>query len=394
MRKLAFILLVVTFFLSLTTTSFFLIKAETKEEIFKKIEEYQKKLTELSQQKNTLSSQIQYMNTQIALMELKIEQTQTKITNTEKEIESLEGKIGALDQSIDYLAKLLLRRLVVIYKNRETSFLQMIFDSDSFPSFINRYKYWKATQEENQRLLIKTQSSKLNLEEQKKLREEKITELEALEKQLGQQKVDLANQKLAKENLLQITSNDEARYQKLLADAQRELNQITQAASFLSLQGEAISVKRGQIIGLQGNTGYSFGDHLHFGVYRYSSINQLVDGWYYTNWIDPSEILSSRTVLWDTGCEPKTQMTIGSGAGQWPLDNPTISQGAGYTCYSQSFYRGNPHPAYDMWGPTGSAVYAVDDGTAYICRNCLGDGGNGVFIFHQNGLMTLYWHLQ
>jgi murein DD-endopeptidase MepM/ murein hydrolase activator NlpD len=39
-------------------------------------------------------------------------------------------------------------------------------------------------------------------------------------------------------------------------------------------------------------------------------------------------------------------------------------------------------------------VKAVDDGEAYFCRNCLGDGGNGVFIFHDGDYMTLYWHLK
>lgn len=218
-------------FLLIGFLTFFLIRpvlsqgiCQGEEECREVIRKTEEKLRELSQQKNTLSSQIQYMNTQITLTELKIQQTQRKISSTEKEIEGLDEKIVNLDRSIDYLAKLLLKRLVVGYKNRGFTLLEMVFDSSNIPFFVNRYKYWKATQEENQRLLIKTQSSKLNLEEQKRLREEKIAELQFLHKQLDQQKIDLASQKAAKEKLFIDTQNSELIYQQMLAQAQRQLS--------------------------------------------------------------------------------------------------------------------------------------------------------------------------
>lgn len=207
-----------------------------KADLEKKINEYQQKLTELRQQKNTLTSQIQYMNTQIALTELKIEQTKEKIKTTEDEIEKLGERIGGLDQSIDYLTKLLVGRLVATYKNRDFGILQILFASDNASSLVSRYQYLKSTQEENQRLLVKAQATKINLEEQKQLREEKITELDQLKKQLDQQIGDLNNQKAAKEKLLSETQNSEVVYQRLLAEAQAQLASFSR---FVQSQGGA-----------------------------------------------------------------------------------------------------------------------------------------------------------
>ena len=348
----------------------------------------------LRTQINTLSQQIQFMNNQIYLTTVQINQTEQKIVSTGKEIDLLGSRIEGLDQSLDYLSKQLIERIVIGYKKKPLSLFSLLLDNDNANDFLNQVKYLKTAQTNNQKLLYTVQETKTNAEEQKKLREEKKTELDKLTETLNYQKQSLDNQKVQKQRLLADTQSDEKVYQRRLADAQRELSQVRGAAIVLQ-DATPIQVKKGEFIGLQGNTGYSFGDHLHYGIYNYSSISQISTGdWYHNNWADPSEILSSKTVKWDTGCESSSFRTIGNGNFEWPMDPSAISQGSGITCYSNTYYRGNPHPAWDMWGPIGTSIRASEEGKAYFCRNCLGDGGNGVFIFHPNGKMTLYWHLQ
>jgi murein DD-endopeptidase MepM/ murein hydrolase activator NlpD len=127
----------------------------------------------------------------------------------------------------------------------------------------------------------------------------------------------------------------------------------------------------------------------------YSSFDEI-DGWnwYYSNYVDPAKKLKNKSVYWNDGCSSSGNKSTGSGDWSWPLSNPTISQGFGVTCWSGIYYGGKPHPAFDMYGAYSSPVYAVADGKAYSCRNCLGDGANGVFIFHDGGYMTIYWHLK
>ncbi|OGC46429.1 hypothetical protein A2V49_02755 [candidate division WWE3 bacterium RBG_19FT_COMBO_34_6] len=381
---------------------------EKVDDLQDKIEEYEKKIANLQKEANTLSREIESYNNQISLTQLKIQNSINKIAKTEKEInklgediDSLVVRIDKLIERIQYQQNVLRERIRERYKTRETSTFMIIFGTTSLNNLVKKAEYLKAIEVQDNKVLAQMHETKETFNKQKTLFEEKKDKEESLKQQLVSEKANLDAYKLQLENkkqeqkrLLEVTQNNEVKYQKMLSDAKKELDQITSAVSVLKNQGST-DVEKGQKIGTQGNTGYSFGDHLHFGVYKYSSFEDI-DGWdwYYSNYVDPAKKLKKKTVNWDDGCGTSDKKTVGSGDWSWPIEDPTVSQGFGHTCWSDRYYGGKDHPAYDMYGSYGASVHAADDGKAFFCDNCLGDGANGVFIFHDDDYMTIYWHLQ
>jgi peptidoglycan hydrolase CwlO-like protein len=373
-----------------------------------KIKKFEEKLQKLQTQEQTLSREIESANSQIVLTELRISNSVAKLRDKEDAIRKISGdidnlkiRIVKLEEAIRHQEKVLGQRLRARYKSFETSAIVYLFGSPTFNSLVQKSEYLKVMEHQDKKLMTQMSDTKIRYGQQKDLFEEKKVSEETLKAQIQTEKTNLesyqnqlANQKLEKQKLLELTQNDEAKYQNMLEEARRELNQIIGAVSVLKDQ-QSKKVAKGEAIGIQGNTGYSFGDHLHFGVYKYASFKEI-DGWnwYYSNYVDPHKVLKSKDVYWKTGCEASGVKSTGKGNWQWPMNNPTISQGFGYTCWSNVYYGGKPHPAYDMYGPYNAIVYAAEEGDAFFCRNCMGDGGNGVFIFHPDGYMSVYWHLK
>lgn len=365
------------------------------QQIQDEIRKLEQLIAETRDKRTTLANQISYMDSQIRLTELQISDTQNRIDSLQEEIVSLSSKIEKLEGSLSQLSQLLIQRIAETYKKGKITYLDLIFSASDFSNFLSRLKYIQMVQSHDKKLMYEIQEAKNTFTEKRQLREEKKQEQESLQERLLTQKATLDHQRKEKEYILKITQNDEKKYQGLREAALKELAQIQQAAAFLKEGGTSVKVNKGDAIGIQGNTGYSFGEHLHFGVYNYSSIDSLPSDWYYNNYTDPSSVLSSRNVEWDEDCGNDGQRSVGGGSWDWPYKSDfRITQGYGQTCYSGTLYNGRPHPAYDMAGSSGTTIHAIESGDAYFCRNCLNDGGNGVFIFHSNGKMSLYWHLQ
>jgi len=193
-------------------------------------------LNSLGQKASSLSQQIRYMDTQISLILVQIQQTEQKIITTQKEIEELGTRIEGLDQSLTYISKLIINKIVEGYKKRSFNLFNLLFDSNNVDELIARLKYLKTTQNNNQKILIQLQETKSNFEEQKSLREEKKVKLDKLTETLTLQEQSLNTQKAQKQKLLAETNNDEATYQKLLSQAKAQLASF---GRFVQSQGGA-----------------------------------------------------------------------------------------------------------------------------------------------------------
>jgi peptidoglycan hydrolase CwlO-like protein len=326
----------------------------------------QQELSRLQTTKSTLASEIKYMDTQIYLTELKVQETEQKITQTQKEIDTLGSRIEGLDSSLNYLSKLLLEKIVESYKQRSLSLFDYILNAGSAGEFLAKVKYLKTTQNNNQKIVVQVQQAKLNFEEQKTLREEKIQQLDNLKNTLVAQKHELDIQKEAKQKLLADTQNSENVYQELLARAQRQLSAFK---SFVQTSGA------GSIIGANG-----------FGTGS--------DGSYYSQrderWAYKTIGYSSENIL-NVGCLITSIAMFGKkfGSNITPLDIASdISRFWGNTAWMKLPWPGVAGKEY-VSVDIGNIANELDQGNPVIVgvqiNNCYSGGNHYVLLIKKEG---------
>ncbi|HJX45950.1 MAG TPA: hypothetical protein VJ399_02150 [Patescibacteria group bacterium] len=353
---------------------------EKLQQLQKQIEEYQNEITRLKSQATTLSNQIAQFDAQIKLTTLKIEETENKIILLGGRIDTLEGSLDALTEAFSARAK-------ETYKmTRVGEPILMILSAPDLKEALARFHYLQKIQASDRDLLLRLQQAQTVYKDQKK-------EQEDLQAELNIQKENLNAQKKAKAYLLQVTKNDEKKYQQLLSQARAEFEAIQAIIAGKGVETEVGKVSEGARIAsvIQGPSCNSSGSHLHFIISQGTS---ALNPFSYLN-----ANISSENCSGPGACSPADPFNP-SGSWNWPINSPIkFFQGFGVTWAVQNTWVGriySSHNGIDINNEGNSEVKAVKAGTLF--RGSY-SGGSGcslryVRVDHDDSdLDTLYLHI-
>ena len=215
-----------------------------------------------------------------------------------------------------------------------------------------------------------------------------------MQEQLEVQKKNLDAQKKAKAYLLQVTKNDEKKYQQLLARAKAEYEAIQAITAGKGVETKVGKVNEGEKIAsiIQGTSCNSSGTHLHFMVRSgTTALNPF-------NYLSPN--ISYENCSGSSCGSGDGDSFNPSGSWNWPINGPIkFSQGFGATWAIRNSWVGRIysfHNGIDINSESSSTIKAVKSGTLY--RGSYSGGGGCrlryVRVDHDDSnLDTLYLHV-
>ena len=331
----------------------FFASAETNED---KIAELQKKIDELTakadqyrgtvlqkqQEAATLKGQIDILNNQILHIQSDIGVTQNRIFTSEVQLSDLQDQLYGTQKNIDQQKSAIAQTMSTMYENDHVDIVVALVRNPSLSDFANQAQQLVVINGRLNQLVRDLKEQKANLEIQKSNVEQKKVELESLNQQQLVQQTSLAGNKSSKNKLLKDTKGQEALYQKMLSETEKQ-----KAAFFEELrkfETEAVN-------------------------------NDLV-----ITHVTASAVPPRGTKIFTSPYH----------------DRNTTTQGYGMTTYAKrGAYGGAPHNGWDVVSGCGSPIFSI--GTGKVLASGFNKGfGNWVAIEHDGGggMVSLYAHMQ
>lgn len=372
-----------------------------------------------------LTQKIAYLNNQISTrqatmseLEVEIEALNVEIRILTTDIATIQDNLNTLTQETNKLKESIDARVTISYKFNRMSTLEVLLSSEDVDQALRKMKYLSEARKRDQVLLAEySQMFTQQKTEEDVLAAKKVevetnrTDIEDKRNKLYNEKLAMATQKSQQEKLVAESKAREKSYNATLASLKAQQNQVDTQVTKLIMsmfsQGQlqnGTAVKKGDIIGFQGHTGYAYGSHLHFGI-------STKGGYTWSGNIKPFSSgilkLSGNYVVSGSAKAPLDSgyLTQGYHAGNF-IDIVSLSRGIqGGSCWSDPdestcYYikKGSlkcdrsAQGWFSLQGE-GAPIYSIYDGTVYYGVEGL-CGGKFALVVHTNSYQSIYLHIR
>lgn len=298
-----------------------------------KINDAEKKKDEIEAEKSEVQKEVETLSTQINSYEDQIDELDSKINDANNKINDAENRIAQAQNNYDKKQEILEKRIVAVYEAGETSYLDVLLNSQSVTEFISKYYIVSEVAEHDVELLEEIQKQK--------------QEIETAKHDLENSKQELTTARSSKTSVA-----NELKSAKSQKDA--KVAQLSEEEKKVEAEIQELQVANRQLANQIKEAERKYAEQL-------AALNKPSSG--------------------SGGSTPVT----GSGYLMRPINGGSISANGYYPS-------GKFHGAIDYAVAEGTPVYAAADGVVMLTANLTSSYGTHVVIRHANGLQTYYAH--
>ena len=179
MKKIGLKIIGTLIIISITINVFSMMSfASEKSELNKKIKETKESLNEVNSQKEESQNKVDDLKSQIAEYEKEINSLKDEIKQKQKEIKEMQEKLDKLEKERQEKQDLLDQRLITMYENGETTYLDVLLSSADITDFISKYYMVETVTEADKELIEGLEADKKEIEETKNKLNASLDEVE------------------------------------------------------------------------------------------------------------------------------------------------------------------------------------------------------------------------
>ena len=179
MKKIGLKIIGTLIIISITINVFSMISfASEKSELNQKIKATKENLNDVNSKKEESQNKVDDLKSQIAEYEKEINSLKDEIEQKQKEIKEMQEKLDKLEKERQEKQDLLDQRLITMYENGETTYLDVLLSSADITDFISKYYMVETVTEADKELIEGLEADKKEIEETKNKLNASLDEVE------------------------------------------------------------------------------------------------------------------------------------------------------------------------------------------------------------------------